>query len=244
MGLPYYRDVLASAWPEVISDVGAPPVKFDAQFLATMKSVDFGQYGRNTRGLRRNQAEDTRKLGKDGLKAPKFLSEKARESAKFDSRPDRVEDTASPYQDNEIGSRQAEVPVMYRNVEIKYSRFGVDDFDFGYVPSPRSIDAEANIHNRFYNKTKYSGLEPHISNSYANSLLQIMHFIPLVRNMALNHAATACISEICLLCELGFLFDMLQKAEGSICQASNLLKALSSHPQSESYSDSCACIKH
>ncbi|CEJ90977.1 Putative Exonuclease-like protein [[Torrubiella] hemipterigena] len=214
MGLPYYRDVLASAWPEVISDVGAPPVKFDAQFLATLKSVDFGQYGRNTRGLRRNQAEDTRKLGKDGLKAPKFLSEKARESAKLDSRPDKMEDTAGPYQDNEIGSRHTEVPVMYRNVEIKYSRFGVDDFDFG-----------------FYNKTKYSGLEPHISNSYANSLLQIMHFIPLVRNMALNHAATACMSEICLLCELGFLFDMLQKAEGSICQASNLLKALSSHPQ-------------
>ncbi|KAF9769330.1 poly(A)-specific ribonuclease [Fusarium sp. DS 682] len=58
-----------------------------------------------------------------------------------------------------------------------------------------------------------------------------MHFTPVIRNLALQHAATSCVSEICLLCELGFLFDMLQKAEGSICQATNLLKTLSSHPQ-------------
>lgn len=94
-------------------------------------------------------------------------------------------------------------------------------------------DAQWLTNTRYYNKTKYSGLEIHISNSYANSLLQMMHFIPLLRNLALQHAATACQEEICLLCELGFLFDMLQKAEGSICQATNLLKALSNHPQGE-----------
>jgi PAB-dependent poly(A)-specific ribonuclease subunit 2 len=58
-----------------------------------------------------------------------------------------------------------------------------------------------------------------------------MHFTPVIRNLALQHAATACVGDICLLCELGYLFDMLQKAEGSICQATNLLKTLSSHPQ-------------
>lgn len=58
-----------------------------------------------------------------------------------------------------------------------------------------------------------------------------MNFTPMVRNLALQHAATACVGEICLLCELGFLFDMLQKADGSICQATNLLRTLSSHPQ-------------
>jgi PAB-dependent poly(A)-specific ribonuclease subunit 2 len=87
---------------------------------------------------------------------------------------------------------------------------------------------------RFYNKTQYSGLEIHISNSYANSLLQVMHFTPLIRNMALQHAATACINELCLLCEMGFLFDMLEKAEGSICQATNLLKTFSNHAQGQS----------
>lgn len=219
VGLPYYREVLASAWPDLVSDVGAPPVRFDAQFLAGLKSAEFGSYGRNTRGLRRNQAEDTRNShrgGSTGLKAPKFLSEKAREVAISDSRAlgDKLDEISIAVGDNEGESKASDVPVMYRSVEIKYSKFGVDDFDFG-----------------FYNKTRYSGLETHISNSYANSLLQIMHFTPLIRNLALQHAATACVGEICLLCELGFLFDMLQKADGSICQATNLLKALSSHPQ-------------
>jgi PAB-dependent poly(A)-specific ribonuclease subunit 2 len=83
----------------------------------------------------------------------------------------------------------------------------------------------------FYNTTPYSGLEIHISNSYANALLQVMHFTPTIRNIALQHAASSCVAELCLLCEMGFLFDMLEKAEGSICQATNLLKTLSNHPQ-------------
>jgi PAB-dependent poly(A)-specific ribonuclease subunit 2 len=86
----------------------------------------------------------------------------------------------------------------------------------------------------YYNKTSYAGLENHISNSYANSLLQVMNYTPLVRNLALQHAASACLSDPCMLCELGYVFDMLQKAEGSTCQASNMLKALSNHPQGKS----------
>ncbi|KHO01669.1 Exonuclease, RNase T/DNA polymerase III [Metarhizium album ARSEF 1941] len=211
VGLPFYWEVLASAWPDLVSDVGAPPVRFDPQFLASLKPTEFGLYGRNTRGLRRNQAENTRNTRKSanaGLKAPKFLSEKARESAQSESMTnDLNDDVSSTVTDSEIESKKSDVPVMYRNVEIKYSKFGVDDFDFG-----------------FYNKTRYSGLEIHISNSYANSLLQIMHFTPLIRNIALQHAAAACLSEMCLLCELGFLFDMLQKADGSISGPLGLLE--------------------
>ncbi len=94
---------------------------------------------------------------------------------------------------------------------------------------------------RYYNNTRYSGLENHIPNSYANSLLQLMNYTPLLRNMALQHAATACVGDLCLLCELGFVFDMLQKAEGATCQATNLFKALGATPQGSSlyhpYSD-------
>jgi PAB-dependent poly(A)-specific ribonuclease subunit 2 len=137
VGVPYYRDVLASAWPNTVTDVGAPPVKLDPQFTASLKATDFAMYGRNSRGLRRNQVEDTRNLNNSvnaGLKAPKFLSEKARESAKSDSvAGDRSDDVASPLAGTEIESKKSDVPVMYRNVEIKYSKFGVDDFDFGYA---------------------------------------------------------------------------------------------------------------
>lgn len=138
IGLPHYRDVLASAWPDIPCDVGAPPVKFDAQFLSGLKATEFGLYGRNTRGLRRNQAENTRnvhKSGSSGLKAPKFLSEKARELATSTtaSSYDKADELISPLADMEIESKKSEVPVMYRNVEIKYSKFGVDDFDFGSV---------------------------------------------------------------------------------------------------------------
>jgi PAB-dependent poly(A)-specific ribonuclease subunit 2 len=137
IGMPYYRDVLASAWPDTISDVGAPPVKFDVQFLASLKTADFGLYGRNTRGLQRNQAEDTRQAERgagSGLRAPKFLSEKARESAQSSPGPSgspaKVDEAISRLAIMETDSSRSEVPVMYRNVEMKYSKFGVDDFDF------------------------------------------------------------------------------------------------------------------
>lgn len=122
----------------MMSDVGSPPVRFDTQFLSGLKSTEFGLYGRNTRGLRRNQVDDTRhsdKSANSGLKAPKFLSEKARESAKSTviMSDDKTDELSGPLAEMEIESKRSQVPVTYRNVEIKYSKFGVDDFDFGYV---------------------------------------------------------------------------------------------------------------
>ena len=75
-----------------------------------------------------------------------------------------------------------------------------------------------------YNKTAYSGLETDIEGSYLNPLLQLLKFTTLIRNMALSHVGGSCLYPECLLCELGFLFDMLEKAEGIICQAKNFLK--------------------
>ncbi|TVY87329.1 PAN2-PAN3 deadenylation complex catalytic subunit, partial [Lachnellula willkommii] len=218
IGMPYYREQLLSAWPShMIFEVGAPPSKLEPQLVSSLKRADWFDFAANTRNVRRNQIENTRTTEKTAasLQAPKFLSEKARESAnEVASSERRISDVADSIGATELSSLKAEVPVMYRNVEIKYSKFGVDDFDFG-----------------FYNKTAYSGLEIHISNSYANPLLQVMHFTPLIRNAALQHTATGCINDLCLLCEMGFLFDMLEKAEGSICQATNMLKTFSNHPQ-------------
>jgi PAB-dependent poly(A)-specific ribonuclease subunit 2 len=134
--MPYYREQLFSAWPtDIISDVGAPPVQLDPTFLASLKQTEWGLYGRNTRDLRRNQVEDTRTSMKPSMQAPKFLSEKARESAMSsttssapDYKTEQAHDSSSP---TELESLKPEAPPMYRNLEIKYSKFGVDDFDFG-----------------------------------------------------------------------------------------------------------------
>ena len=203
----------------MVSEVGAPPAKIDPQFLLTLTVTDGGSYGRNPKTTRRNQVENTRTTEKSSasLQAPKFLSQKAREATKTASLDRRISDVADALSVTEISSLKAEVPVMYRNVEIKYSKFGVDDFDFGHV-IPKGINIMKLMIYSFYNRTQYSGLEIHIANSYANSLLQVMHFTPLIRNMALQHTSTACVNPLCLLCEMGFLFDMLEKAEGSICQ--------------------------
>lgn len=83
---------------------------------------------------------------------------------------------------------------------------------------------------RYYNKTNHSGLETDIHNSYANALLQLLRYTPLIRNLALFHTARSCLRASCLLCEMGFLFDMLEKADGQNCQATNFLKTLSALP--------------
>lgn len=132
--MPFYREQLLSAWPShMIFEIGAPPPKVDQALLSSLNVTEWGGYGKNYRNVRRNQIENTRTTEKasTSLQAPKFLSEKARESANDSSTERRISDVADAIGATELSSLKAEVPVMYRNVEIKYSKFGVDDFDFG-----------------------------------------------------------------------------------------------------------------
>ena len=104
-----------------------------------MTPTDFGGWAPNPRRTRRNQVENTRIVDKASvpLMAPKFLSEKARESAASSGGERRASDVGDALGDASIGGLKADVPVMYRNVEIKYSKFGVDDFDFEWVYIPQ-----------------------------------------------------------------------------------------------------------
>jgi PAB-dependent poly(A)-specific ribonuclease subunit 2 len=212
--MPYYKETLLSSWPShMIFEVGAPPPKIDSVVLSNMTRTDMGFFAKNPKVKRRNQVEASRYSDRasDSLTPPKFLSEKARASQSPSEIDAKSVETMEALTDLHLDDvTRKDVPAMYGNVEIKYSKFGVDDFDFAY-----------------YNQTQFSGLETHITNSYANPLLQLFRFTPMMRNLALQHTASPCLFESCLLCELGFLIDMLEKAAGLNCQASNFLKTFS-----------------
>lgn len=223
IGMPYYNERLLSAWPShMLFDVGAPPIQPDPTLLPYLQQAEVGLCGAyvNPLKLRRNQYQNTRiDQSPQSIAAPKFLSEKAKDSPESDplAQADGAVAAMAGLLLNGRAQTDQERMLKYSNVEIKYSRFGVDDFDF-----------------QFYNKTEYSGLETHIKNSYLNALLQLYKFTPLIRNVAIRHAASACVKPNCILCEFGFLFDMLEKAGGQNCQATNLLHAFGSHGEARS----------
>ena len=135
--MPYYREMLFSAWPShLISEVGAPPSKIDAGILASLKRSDIGGYAPFPRKTRRYQFEDTRAVQRahDTLAAPRFLSERQKDDSQGHEGTRRMSDALEALGDLALGgATRRDVPVMYRNVEIKYSKFGVDDFDFELV---------------------------------------------------------------------------------------------------------------
>lgn len=133
IGMPYYHERLLSAWPShLLFEVGTPPAPIDSSIIPYLRSGEIGQYAANPKKTRRYQVENTRALASSepALIAPKFLSEKAREQSK--SKPDDlIGDIAGALAGAKISGESEDDPLLkYSNVEIKYSRFGVDDFDF------------------------------------------------------------------------------------------------------------------
>jgi PAB-dependent poly(A)-specific ribonuclease subunit 2 len=135
--MPYYKELLLSGWPShLVYEVGAPAPKIDNAILSNMTRTEIGYFAKNLRTKRRNQAEATRQVDRvsDSLSAPKFLSEKTRASLSFTEQETKSAETMEALTDLHLDDvTRKEVPAMYGNVEIKYSKFGVDDFDFAYV---------------------------------------------------------------------------------------------------------------
>ncbi|KAJ3114895.1 poly(A)-specific ribonuclease [Phlyctochytrium bullatum] len=134
-----------------------------------MKLIDFVGYAQNPGNLRRNQTST--QAGKSSLcqDEPKFRSEQERESLTARTRTTSGNDSDVMNSSGVVeagsefivplkGGPGSLIPRFYRRVEIKYSKFGIEDFDFG-----------------FYNKTLYGGLETDIANSYCNSILQMLY---------------------------------------------------------------------
>ncbi|KAM4754960.1 PAN2-PAN3 deadenylation complex catalytic subunit PAN2 isoform 3-T4 [Cyanocitta cristata] len=190
--VPLTSDALLSDWPAANSAPAprrAPPV--DPEILRTMKKVGFIGYAPNPRTKLRNQI-------------PYRLKEMDNEFDNFSQVPE------SP-----IGREEEphlyRVAKKYRKVTIKYSKLGLEDFDF-----------------KHYNKTLFAGLEPHIPNAYCNCMIQVLYFLEPVRCLVQNHL---CQKEFCLGCELGLLFHMLDLSRGDPCQGSNFLRAFRTIPE-------------
>lgn len=78
-----------------------------------------------------------------------------------------------------------------------------------------------------FNSTQFAGLEASDPNAFANAILQVLYFEPLVKQ-CLKEFVTE--NPNCLATEAGFLFDMLDQAKQinptrKSCQASNFLRA-------------------
>lgn len=138
--MPYYRERLLSAWSsDTVYDVGSPPapidpaIRFETTVRNSRRQQDIGDWAPNPKNVRRNQVEKSRVPESNGtaIVAPKFLSEKSRASEDEKAVESQIKDLEASLLNAALhGSTKSDVPVIYRNVEIKYSRFGVDDFDF------------------------------------------------------------------------------------------------------------------
>lgn len=156
--MPYYTSPLFSLLPTSFDFTPSPthhsrPV-LDPAILSTVKTVDFvgyAPYPASARAAGRRNQVPAGKNGKRtvGLDAPMFRSD--RERAEMKKKRDRVV-SVGPYnpsarlsdaslthslrqiaklEQEEEEKADAQMPKHYRKVEIKYSRFGVEDFDFG-----------------------------------------------------------------------------------------------------------------
>lgn len=133
VGMPYYRERLLSAWPShLVFEVGNAPPQVDPSIIPYLHPTDIGHYAPNPRKTRRYQVENTRiqPAAEATLAAPKFLSEKAREQPMSQTQAAEQE-TSGALDTLKLSGEAEEDPLLkYSNVEIKYSKFGVDDFDF------------------------------------------------------------------------------------------------------------------
>ncbi|KAI9595833.1 ubiquitin carboxyl-terminal hydrolase-domain-containing protein [Syncephalis fuscata] len=234
VGMPYYDESLLSAWPShMVFEVGRPNESLDPEVLDTMKMVDFVGYAPNPGTRLRNQVSSSYRKYRT-TDTPRFRSERDRKRANSTLNPmgmsvESARDIEQLHEmDEEERQRMArygweewptrsglgDIPDYYRKVEIKYSKFGVEDFDFEY-----------------YNRTSFGGLETHITNSYCNAELQLLRFLPGLHSVAKLHINQPCTKQDCLCCELGFLLKMLEASNGLNCQANNFLRAFSTIPQ-------------
>lgn len=222
IGLPYYKEALLSAWPKdmIFKSAGTLPKSIDPEIYKNCKEMNgilYSPYDKDKYGKRNTFNKYTSIDKKNDTQ--NFLSSKSKNLKQHLS-------DCFQYKCEELDK----IPPAFKKLEILYSKFGVDDFDFAS-----------------YNETEYSGLETHVDNSYTNSLLQAYRFIPEFYNCVLSALGPENLTPNSLLTELGYLYDMLTKAKGQHFRPTNFQHALSNSPEANELGlieiDSSSCSK-
>jgi PAB-dependent poly(A)-specific ribonuclease subunit 2 len=166
IGMPLYQEpLLSSNFPgdSSVCRPGLPPVEIPSVIVDNIKTIDFIGYSPNLTGkpryLSRVKTGGRLALPKEE-QGPKFRSEKLKIANRSVTAQEGLEGNTFS---------NMEFDIIYRKPEIKYSRFGIEDFDFSY-----------------FNQTNRSGLESDIPNSYANALLQVFLYSPMA-SICLDH---------------------------------------------------------
>ncbi|ODV88811.1 hypothetical protein CANCADRAFT_32279, partial [Tortispora caseinolytica NRRL Y-17796] len=206
VGMPHYTRLLLSVWPSnQVVNVARPPVSIEPPSAPIVVLKDGTKIYQFQGKHRRYQTETkSHKESKSSSYQPKFRSELERAGISSNNPNKLLENEDTNLHD---------ISKAYKQLCIQYSKFGASDFDFS-----------------FFNKTCFSGLETQLDYAYLNSFLQILRYIPVFYNLAMNHVARDCPNDLCLLCQAGFLFDMLEKSRGEHCRAANLYQTLSEYP--------------
>eukprot|EP01094_Clydonella_sp_ATCC50884_P027894 TRINITY_DN8211_c0_g1_i1.p1 TRINITY_DN8211_c0_g1~~TRINITY_DN8211_c0_g1_i1.p1 ORF type:complete len:1018 (+),score=282.38 TRINITY_DN8211_c0_g1_i1:365-3055(+) len=200
------REPLLSDWPPTLTFGVRQPHPIPESILSQLKQKDFVGYATNTgvNKLRRNQAQPQL--------APVYPSP-VQLLADTDQPPDATPESEEEPSGPKTPRKRSRPPKRYRVNQVNLSRLDND------TSSAKQ-----------YNKTSLGSLEYTQPESYCNALLLALYNIERFRVYCTNHL---CNQEFCVTCELGFLFHMLNIADGRNCHSSNVIRAVRMVPGSD-----------
>ncbi|KAL6449506.1 PAN2 PAN2-PAN3 deadenylation complex catalytic subunit PAN2 [Candida maltosa Xu316] len=223
VGMPYYKDLLLSNYPNdlrFVKETANLPGKIDMEMILESEKVpgrfipyDKLKYGPGNVYKSYQSLNETKEIS-----VPKFISER-KDGDDHDSEVTKiVDDSIFQYKSNNGNANNNKVPNCYSRLQIQYSKFGIKD------------------------KTdSYCGLENHTDNSYINSLLQLYRFQPSIYNQIVESLSQEWLPNdeetirtnpegSSILNELGYLFDMMYKAKSTNVKIYNLSQVLNHNP--------------